>query len=140
MPGTPRVLFSSGQIVFTALLLGPLPPLYMLLSNLRTMGKLRALRTAGLAGYALLMIEIVLIYFVPSRSSIGSLMLAVNAGLATCAFMYQPDWSAIARSGSYVRASFWRVAGVSVVRTLELLVWMFGVFGLLDYSGFHFAA
>lgn len=130
----PRVLFSSGQIVFSTILLGPLPPLHMLASNLRVMGKGSALRKVVIGGYALIMSEIVILCLLPGRSG-GSLFLGLNTGLATYAFMYQPDWSAISRSDGYVRAGLGRVLWVCVVRVLECLVWAFGIFTLLDVMG-----
>lgn len=137
VPGAPRVLFSSGQIVFSAILLGPLPPIYMLASNLRAMGRGLALRQLVFGGYALLMIELVIAYFFPGRTGSGSIFISLNAGLAFFAFMHQPDWSAISRSPGYRRAQFWRVIWVCVIRTLECLVWGVGIFLLLDYMGFH---
>ena len=137
VPSAPRVLFSSGQIVFSAILLGPLPPLYMVVSNLRAMGRGLALRRVVFAGYALVLLELVTLYFLSDRTAGGTLLLSLNTGLAFYAFMYQPDWSAIGRSTGYRRAPIWRVIWVCVIRTTECLVWAMGIFMLLDYMGFH---
>jgi hypothetical protein len=137
VPGTPRILFSSGQIVFSAILLGPLPPVYMLASNLRAMGKGPSMRRVLYGGYALVTFELVAAYFIPGRTGISTTFLGLNAGLAMFAYMYQPDWSAISRSTGYLRARSWRVIWVCMVRTLECLVWGIGIFALLDYMGLH---
>ncbi|HEY4128638.1 MAG TPA: hypothetical protein VGN70_11365 [Gammaproteobacteria bacterium] len=137
VPSAPRVLYSSGQIALTAFLLGPLPPLYMLISNFRTLGQARLLRMAAVGGYALLMAEIFFIYFIPRHSIVGTILAPINAGMgAGLAHMYQPDAATLSRTPGLTRASLWRVAWVWVVRTLEFLIWVFFVFSLLDYAGF----
>lgn len=137
LPRPQRMLFSSGQIVFSAILLGPLPPLYMLASNVRTLGRVSAMRRLVFGGYALLMFELVALYFFPGRTGSSTIFMSLNTGVACFAFMYQPDWSAISRSMDYRRAPLWQVIWVCVIRTLECLVWGIGIFLLLDYMGFH---
>jgi hypothetical protein len=139
-PDAPRVLYSSGQIAVTAFFLGPLPALYMFISNFRTLGQARLLRIAVLGGYALLMAEILLICFTPSHGLVSAFLAPLNTGLGFgLASMYQPDASAISRTPGFVRASFWRVAWVCVIRTVEFLIWVVLILGLLEYAGFSVA-
>lgn len=123
-----RMLYSRGQIALAVFLAGPLPPLYMLISNLRALGQAQLLPVVVVTGYTLMMVEMVAIWFIPSHTIAAALIPATNLALATTTLLaYQPERTVITGNGDYVLAPAWRVAWVCVARLLEFAAWFIGV-------------
>lgn len=131
-----RVLYSERQITWVALLCGPLPSLYMLISNLRAMGQARLLALVTVGGYSWLMLQIVVLLLSPSHSLSASLIAPLNTALAAAlAMRYQPSNQVILRSADYVPATLWRVLWVCLARTLESIAWCAGVLLVFHIMG-----
>jgi hypothetical protein len=123
-----RILFSELQVSVVAFICGPLPSLYMLISNLRAMGQGRLLAIVTIGGYSLLMMELVVLLLIPSHSLVASLIAPCNtAAAAAFAMRFQPARSVILKSAAYTPAPLWRVLWIGVARTVETVAWLAGV-------------
>lgn len=131
-----RMLYSRGQIALAVFLAGPLPALHMLISNLRALGRTELLPLVVVAGYALMMAEMVAVWFVPRHSVMAAMIPAINLGLVSTTLLpYQPEKTVFSENRDYLPAPAWRVAWTCVIRFLEFVAWFAGVVAVFDILG-----